>query len=450
MLANVSIDTSLDLSSDVSIDLSGDESTPTPFRHTAFVSKATPRVLSDLELESLSSRASAVSPPGGVVRRDSQKEALTPAKLKPAKERSNTHTKEVESGDVDSRDDSTGSTPEEYSTPSAENIVFVDSLRKRTVKPEASVVRPTPVAAATATATPPATSQLQRSQGGHRATAQSFTIHTNRHTPDSARAAGIPVVTPRRASVGERSSSDGSDQELHKIHADHRDHETKDSFFLHVDSDATPRSSGEILRPTTLNMRGSACTSARGGARAVGEGDDTGDQTRLSLVEQFQRGKGAAPATSPTVKRTTFAALPNQTTWQECALKNQQTGGGRDTGGEDGEVQPLASELLGVRMRLVEQRRQIELGKRRAEMQWSKQREQLGKQAFIQVISKGKPTADDLVQQEADTVLASKPPVPQGVVPQGVGLQPSYGLCVGSYKTTKTRHLVNHCYLGVD
>ena len=66
-----------------------------------------------------------------------------------------------------------------------------------------------------------------------------------------------------------------------------------------------------------------------------------------------------------------------------------------------------------MRMRLVEQRRQIELGKRRAEMKWT---EQLDKQAFIQVNSRGKGNAPggDGRQEEADLSVESKQPVVQG------------------------------------
>ena len=354
------------------------------------------RMQSDMELESVSSRASS----GGATRRDSQKEALTPAKLKPAKEKSNTHTKETESGDVDS-------SPEEFSTPSAENVAFVDGIRTRVARPESQVN--SSVASSQQSPGSSSTSRLRSTKN-----AQSFTVSNHRHTPESARAAGIPVLAShRRGSVGcERSSSDGSDQELQKIHADHRDHETKDSFYLHGGStlvDDGTRS--EITRPTSLNVTGSR-VGGRANPRAsqVGEGDDAGDRSSsMSLVEQFQRGRDAS-GTSPSVKKTTFAALPNQTTWQERALKSQQSiDESRGSGADDGDVTPLASELLSVRMRLVEQRRQIELGKRRAEMQRTKQREQLGKQAFIQVISKGKKGgaggADEVVvaQQEDST-----------------------------------------------
>ena len=351
-----------------------------------------------MELESVSSRASS----GGATRQDSQKEALTPAKLKPAKEKSNTHTKETESGDVDS----SGSTPEEFSTPSAENVAFVDGLRTRVTKPESQ-----PNSAVASLQHSPGASSASRFRNTKNA--QSFTVSNHRHTPESARAAGIPVLAHRRGSFGgEHSSSDGSDQELHKIHADHRDHETKDSFYLHGSStlvDDGARS--EVARPTSLNVQCGARTSSRFNPRAsqVGEGDDAGDRSSssMSLVEQFQRGKDTADGASPSVKKTTFAALPNQTTWQERALmKTQQGSESQGSGGDDGDVTPLASELLSVRMRLVEQRRQIELGKRRAEMQWTKQREQLGKEAFIQVISKGNKggagTADEVAVQQHD------------------------------------------------
>ena len=246
---------------------------------------------------------------------------------------------------------------------------------------------------------------------------QSFTLH-DRHTPQSARAAGIPVVetppTQRRrtphppagtgiresspcpppgngiretsprpptgASVRESSprpgSSDGSDQELRKIHADHRDKEIKDrgdpirdSFFLNsgggsVDGDAVPDSIQR--RPASLNVpkpiqmpaaphsqgKESPKTSfaqlrqqqldQKQSHRQQQENGEVGG-TAVFAAQQHHRAK---PNLSPKVaKKTTFGAMPNQTTWQESAQKSTRLPG---TEGGDGDTVQVSADLHSI------------------------------------------------------------------------------------------------------
>lgn len=87
-------------------------------------------------------------------------------------------------------------------------------------------------------------------------------------------------------------------------------------------------------------------------------------------------------------KKTTFAALPNQTTWlQETTQRGSSLERDVRKPIEDGVASP-STELSGIRMKLEERRKQIESEKKRMEMQWTKQRQQVGKEAFIQVVTK--------------------------------------------------------------
>ena len=120
----------------------------------------------------------------------------------------------------------------------------------------------------------------------------------------------------------------------------------------------------------------------------------------LSLKEQYDRNKTGGGGTQKNApsggkKTTTFAALPNQTTWSEFALKNS-TGSSKSstgspatdtTGSEpaEGDAQTPQAEMLNIRMMLGESRRKIEGEKRKTEVQLSKQRQRVGKQAFMQV-----------------------------------------------------------------
>lgn len=215
-----------------------------------------------------------------------------------------------------------------------------------------------------------------------------------------------------RGDRSDRSSSEGSDPELRKIHQDHKDWENKAAIHSSkADSQSqNGLSTAEPQRPVSLNVTKRVISPGEGDSEAekpspktsfaeIKKQKDNGEVSPViyrqqgsqdgapvgSLRDHFQKTK-----TKGVVKKTTFAALPNQTSWQETAQRNALA---QDSNREqEDSVQPLASELINIRMRLEERRRQIETDKRRTEMQWNKQRQRVGKQAFIQVISKGKST----------------------------------------------------------
>ena len=233
----------------------------------------------------------------------SPSERLMPAQLRPAKEKSNNHhTKEVESGEkYDKPSPSTPNRPvprslnvqkgytsqnmgggsssestpsEDYKTPSVETAPPLGSQLSQPAEGEPDsapsafeTYRRAEVPSRAGGKSPP----LQRPCAVGRSSAfdrgkpamQSFTLH-DRHTPQSARAAGIPVIgsgensghaTPvqqlRQRDSSPRSSSDGSDQELRKLHSDHKTKESKDtthgSFFLN-------NGSGEPDSSTTVDV----------------------------------------------------------------------------------------------------------------------------------------------------------------------------------------------------
>lgn len=85
-------------------------------------------------------------------------------------------------------------------------------------------------------------------------------------------------------------------------------------------------------------------------------------------------------------KITTFATLPNTTTWQQQSSNNQHNLG------SGGEVSPgnnvVTSQLTDIRLKLEEKRRHIESEKRRMEAIMNKQRQKVGKAAFFQAVTK--------------------------------------------------------------
>ncbi|XP_076362125.1 patronin-like isoform X2 [Tachypleus tridentatus] len=95
-------------------------------------------------------------------------------------------------------------------------------------------------------------------------------------------------------------------------------------------------------------------------------------------------------------KRTTFAVLPNTTTWQQQHRQQRPVPGSFSPQGDSGVTTPtegseatLASQLSNIRLALEDRRRKIEQDKKRMEILWKNHRQRLGKAAFLQAISRG-------------------------------------------------------------
>lgn len=85
-------------------------------------------------------------------------------------------------------------------------------------------------------------------------------------------------------------------------------------------------------------------------------------------------------------KKTSFATLPNTTTWQQQSSNTQQQSDGVS---EDSAPNNLMNiQLNDIRMKLEEKRRHIENEKRRMELAMNKQRQKVGKAAFLQAVAK--------------------------------------------------------------
>jgi len=121
--------------------------------------------------------------------------------------------------------------------------------------------------------------------------------------------------------------------------------------------------------------------------------------------QQIQQQLYDTPTKRPPEKKTaTFADLPNTTTWRQQQQQQQQnplnenipTQGlldfleKRSTNkwsiAEEGQV--MAAQLHNIRLKLEEKRRHIENDKKRTEVALSKQRQKVGKAAFLQAVTK--------------------------------------------------------------
>ncbi|CAL7945728.1 unnamed protein product [Xylocopa violacea] len=110
-------------------------------------------------------------------------------------------------------------------------------------------------------------------------------------------------------------------------------------------------------------------------------------------------------------KKTTFATLPNTTTWQQqCNQQSQQVE--QHSADENGGNTIMASQLNNIRLKLEEKRRYIENEKRRMEVVMSKQRQKVGKAAFLQAVTKGKVKSPSSSTSGGDSPAEIGPPTP--------------------------------------
>ncbi|XP_067666181.1 calmodulin-regulated spectrin-associated protein 1-like isoform X2 [Haliotis asinina] len=274
---------------------------------------------------------------------------------------------------------------------------------------------------------PPVSSQSPRTLSGGSHTDESevtasYTIDQD-HTLETARAAGIPVVqsgdgvhirrtTSRDGSVSSsRSSGDFSDHESHKIHLDHKARETADlknslSFPSRnrqspdidvqkpklVITDQLPKT----LSQTLVNKEKRPLTTNFAEIKRIKEAYGNIDNSGLVYMQNGQEPKPNGNTNTlksafyrkqnePGGKKTTFATLPNETTWIAQRASQASAAQAQNNGAES---QPVSSELSQLRMKLDEKRKEIERKKQRMEMQQTKMRRRLGKDAFYRVVSR--------------------------------------------------------------
>ncbi|XP_048508200.1 patronin isoform X5 [Athalia rosae] len=131
-------------------------------------------------------------------------------------------------------------------------------------------------------------------------------------------------------------------------------------------------------------------------------------------------------------KKTTFAALPNTTTWQQQS-NQQMLQAESNNADENGGNTVMASQLNNIRMKLEEKRRHIENEKRKMEVVMSKQRQKVGKAAFLQAVTKGKVKSPSSSTSGGESPVETVPPSP--ITSGNIGVTPA--------SSTET-HLVPH------
>ncbi|KAJ8321922.1 hypothetical protein KUTeg_000393 [Tegillarca granosa] len=451
LLANVSIDSQLEDSfSDDRIeglDLSGpSDSTPSPTptfgmadsrQHKTVITPGHPDYL---ELESVTSGANSSrtyvcndQPDKVEVKPEDflpKMEPLLPARLKTAKEKINNHSKEEERGDTSERR-KMRSPPKTKSSLSSSQVTDISDESGSI----SDVVTPLPddqLSARDAISSPRQYSKgyvgfvmvgdpskdvaSVRSHSGSEKSVDtdkeikaSYTVTDHAYTSESARAAGIPVVDSteilthqRRGSregsvASSRSSGDFSDHESQKIHRDHKTRESeniKTLFSQNKDLFTVPKPVPKIIqkspsksKPLTTNF-----AEIKRLKQTIGKVDNSGyvymqhgqeasnkDQRKSSIKDKSEKNKPE--------KKTSFAALPNQTTWQQTSSQKQAESDRMENGDDK---QASGMEMSQIRLKLEEKRKLIERKKQTMELQQQKMRQRLGKTAFLHVVSKTK------------------------------------------------------------
>ncbi|KAK8401520.1 hypothetical protein O3P69_001012 [Scylla paramamosain] len=156
------------------------------------------------------------------------------------------------------------------------------------------------------------------------------------------------------------------------------------------------------------------------------------------IYMQSDKDDGSKRSSKGSEKKTTFAALPNQTTWKQQTAQSHSDDN-KSASDENMEPQVMASELHNVRLKLEEKRRRIENEKRKMEQAMNNQRQKLGKEAFMQAVVKGgkgsstgssTPTTSDPDAQDTmvDSVEQSVPKHPSSNVITATQLNPDLSL----------------------
>jgi len=324
-------------------------------------------------------------------------EPLQPARLRPAKEKSVIDTKRLESGETTEKShsmrrtvnemdgDSDSTTPSDgYKTPMSASPQRELSmpLNNQTIMYGSQFIAPSE-------------------------SNQSYTIEKLQKSPGSVPTSGRLVAHHRSFII------DGADDmELlkHRTDAANKEGDKRENDLVANESKLGNENS---TRTSFAKLR-------KWKERNAGSGNTP------SIYEQQEN-----PVGPSTMSKSVYVELPAQMTWMEAA-RIQRSASERnimkavDRTPESPVVLPQ-SEMAGLRMKLEQRRRQIELGKRRNEQQRSQMLHQMGQDAFVQMIRKKDKRPPDMVENvEVPTDKVNiKMAAPDNVVSSSPSVEPS-------------------------
>ncbi|KAJ8672893.1 hypothetical protein QAD02_004154, partial [Eretmocerus hayati] len=178
------------------------------------------------------------------------------------------------------------------------------------------------------------------------------------------------------------------------------------------DAGATSSSANDSGTPTRMSSFANLSKSSdRGINLTYSDQDRDEEQTNQSLTGNASKKHSQSNGNGFVEKKTTFATLPNMTTWQQqSSQQNQQVERQNEDEGNGSAV--MASQLNNVRLKLEERKRHIENEKRRMEIVMSKRRQKVGKAAFLQAVTKGKVKSPSSSTSGGESPVDMGPPNP--------------------------------------
>ncbi|CAH1247364.1 CAMSAP1 [Branchiostoma lanceolatum] len=204
-------------------------------------------------------------------------------------------------------------------------------------------------------------------------TGKSYTVAENMYTTESAQAAGIPIIDDnvgRAAAVEEETpgtTEDGDVVESPKLHSETLDKESLQKESIQRESLQKESFQRESLQMEFLQR----------------------DPVQIQTWGKSDKNCNGGVPTATTPQEVKVATSGHVTTWG----RNRASRGSTPEEQENGHgAQPLASQMVKLRLKLEEKRRTIENEKKKMELQWNRQRQRVGKAAFLHVISQKKAT----------------------------------------------------------
>jgi len=219
------------------------------------------------------------------------------------------------------------------------------------------------------------------------------------------------------------------------------------SYVVHgeaADSVQSGRDNGDLNK---LQTSGSGKAVLQSALKSDGNVNDRTSFAKIRKWKERSSGSLESPVIydqqgSPpkTMSKSVFVIHPAQTTWMEAACIQKSASDRQVCRSEselvDGGLAP--GQMAGLKMKLEEKRRMIQSGKRRVEQQRSQQHQQVGEEAFVQMIRKGNRQPDrNVLPNNASQLTGSN------VRSASTGRSPATGVSTGSHIMPKQQPSVS-------
>uniref|UniRef100_T1JA50 CKK domain-containing protein n=1 Tax=Strigamia maritima TaxID=126957 RepID=T1JA50_STRMM len=345
-----------------------------------------------------------------------EEEKLLPAKLKPAKEKTNLDSKVEERGEYDRKLSQSPQNIQNQGRPK------VDSPRRyASEEGKENRLRSAPEqlthTSYSADNVPKHSIKISQARVG-----ESFS-YPDKYSLETAKAAGIPIIqdgnfVPYEGFHDNRELEEQlANQNFSKttLYVPGGDNKTQYIIIQSGDkgeeiNDDIILENKEAINTTSFAQLSKLRDTQKGGINIVymqHDRDHNFDANRHPLKSSFLQKKNSAEK-----KITSFASLPNTTTtWSQQQSASNTVSPSLDSGLEtpsDGSSDaPLAAQVHNVRLKLEEKRRRIETEKRKMELTLNRARQKVGKAAFLQAVSRGKGSGRNTPDSGASGDLSS-------------------------------------------